>query len=143
MNYLTTVHRPGTVRMMSDFDRIFDGVFGIPSEKGHRTPLVDVRETKDAYIVEAEMPGLTEKDIEIGVENDLLIISTQGEEPTEDKQTGYLVRERSTRKFYRSFAVPRDGDANRIDATYKNGVLTVTMQKREDAKPRKISIKAE
>jgi len=141
MNYMTTIHRPMGTRMMSDFDRVFNEVFSLPSERSQRSPIVDVRETKETYIIEAEMPGLTEEEIDIRVEKSLLIISSIN--TSEEKEEGFLLRERPRHAFYRSFSIPRDGDANRIEAMYRNGILTVTLHKREDAKPRKIKIKGE
>jgi len=130
---------------MSDFDRLFDSVFSVAPQRSTRSPLVNIRETTESYIIDAEMPGMSEKEMDIRVENDLLILSAETEQTDEkageDKES-FLVRERVTRSFYRSFSMPRDGDSGRIDAVYKNGILTVTVHKREDAKPRQIKIKS-
>ncbi len=140
MNYLTTVRTPRTLRAMDDFDRMFDALLSPTTERSVRSPRVDIRESDDAYTIEADMPGLSENEIDVHVENDLLVISAEAEKKDETTTDGWIVRERSRRSFYRSFSVPRDGDADKVNATYRNGVLTVTLAKREDAKPRQIKI---
>ncbi len=147
MNYLT-VRRPrsGQTAMstsMSDFDRLFDSVFGSMPSWSNSRPAVDVRETDDEYQVEADLPGFTDEQIDVHVENELLVISAEANSDNEnaDENAKYLLRERTARSFRRSFALPKDADANKIEARFQNGVLSLTLAKRAEAKPRKISIK--
>ncbi len=102
-------------------------------------PAVDIVETDGAYLAIADLPGLTKKDIEITVENDVLTLS--GERGFE-KQEGdsYRRLERSHGSFRRSFALPSDITAEKVEAKFKSGVLTVTLPKSEAAKARKIDI---
>lgn len=148
MNYMT-VRRPNNgiatrTTSTSDFDRLFNSVFSsFPGWSDHK-PAVDVRSTEDAYIVDADLPGFTDDQIDVRVENDLLVISAkdenEGEKGTESEDQ-YMVRERHMRSFYRSFALPKDADTGSIDATYRNGVLSLSIAKKEEAKPRQIKIK--
>lgn len=150
MNYLT-VRRPHNgiatrSNAMSDFDRLFDSVFSSMPGWTDRKPAVDIRSTDSEYIVDADLPGFSDNQIDVRVENDLLVISAQEETTDESHETKestdeYLVRERHMRSFYRSFSLPKDADAGKIDASYRNGVLTVTIHKKEEAKPRQIQIK--
>lgn len=129
--------------LISDFDRIFDNIFyDLPVWNTH-TPAVDVRETAEGYTIEADIPGLTEADIEVKVENDLLTISSVKSEQKEEKREGYVLRERASNSFRRSFSLPKDVDREHIDAGYRNGVLTLKLAKHPEAKPRTITVKGE
>lgn len=148
MNYLT-VRRPrngqmGHTSTISDFDRLFDSVFGSMPGWNDSRPAVDIRATDEAYIVDADLPGFTENQIDVRVENDLLVIAAEatGEKKSEgESQEGYLLRERGVRSYRRSFSLPKDADPTKIEARFQNGVLTLTLGKRAESKPRKIEIK--
>jgi HSP20 family protein len=102
---------------------------------------VDVREEKDRYVLEAELPGLTEKDIEVKVEDNLLTISSKKDEKREEKRNGYLIRERRSSAFQRSFVLPTDVDKENITAQFKNGILTLDMKKLASAQPKSIPVR--
>ena len=104
-------------------------------------PRVDLKETDTNYVLEAELPGLTEKDFEVKIENDLLTLSSAKKTEKEEKKDKYLYRERSESSFKRSFTVPKDADTEKIDARYANGILTLTIGKSEKAKPKTIDVK--
>ncbi len=129
--------------LMSDFDRILAGIFDDVPVWNTRMPAVDVQETEDQYIVEADLPGMDEKDIQVKVENDLLTISSEKFDEKNEKRNGYLLRERNSRSFRRSFALPKDVDREHIEAGYRNGVLKLQLQKLPEAKPRTIKVKVE
>jgi len=146
---MTYVVRNGHRRNSSvatDFDRLFNSVF---NESGAwwnaQYPRVDVRETADAYIIEAELPGLTQDDVDVHVEDDRLTLSSVEKENMAESDTGekYVVRERRYGAFKRAFSLPRDADRNKIEARFQNGILILEIQKREDAKPRSIEISGE
>lgn len=139
MRYLVRSNGNG---VESSLERWMDDVFaGLPGWDNQRFP-VDVRELEDRYILEADMPGLSESDLEIRVENDLLTI--RGNAPqNEEREEKYILRERARRNFERSFAVPRNVDRERIEARFKNGILTLELHKAEEAKPRTIQVKGE
>jgi HSP20 family protein len=103
-------------------------------------PEVDIHETQDALVLEADLPGLEEKDLDIRVENNMLTI--RGERKFEKKvsEENYLRVERSYGSFCRSFSLPHTVNAEQIQANYRNGVLTVRLPKREEAKPKQIKV---
>jgi HSP20 family protein len=103
-------------------------------------PAADVLETADALRVVLDLPGVLEEGISVGFENDVLTI--EAERKIDGAQgEAFLVSERGSGKLRRSFTVNVGVDADRIEAAYERGVLTVTLPKRADAKPRKIGVK--
>ena len=143
-----SVRRPA-YRSWNDFDdmsnrfaRLFDdSVFAAPRE-GRWMPAVSVSEAKDELLLTAELPGLTEDDITIELENNVLTVSGEKNEVREegDEERKYHVYERSYGSFSRSFTLPRTVDGQNIVATFENGVLTVKLPKVPEAKGRKIEI---
>jgi HSP20 family protein len=111
---------------------------------GAWSPAIDVREETDRYIVIADVPGIDPKDIEITMENGVLTIQGERNYETtdEDKDSGYRRVERAYGKFFRRLALPDVADAENISAEGKNGVLEISIQKSEQAKPRRIEVKA-
>ena len=107
-------------------------------------PAVDIVEKDKAYEITAELPGMDEKDIEVKVADGDLTIKGEKQEEKEEKETGYYLHERHFGSFERRFRVPEGVDAEKIDATFKKGVLTVTLPKTAVAqKPKKkIEVKA-
>ena len=108
------------------------------------TPAVDVVEKDNAYEISAELPGLDENNIEVKVSNNTLTIRGEKQEDKEEKKKGYHLRERHFGSFERHFRIPEGVDADKIDASFKKGVLTVTLPKAPGAqKPeKKIEVKA-
>jgi HSP20 family protein len=112
---------------------------GIPA-----LPAVDVSQTDKAYEIKAELPGIDEKNVEVKLANGVLTIKGEKQEEKEEKQKDYYMRERSFGSFERSFGVPDGVDADKIEASFKKGVLTVTLPKSEQAQKseKKIAIKS-
>ena len=106
-------------------------------------PAVDIVEKDSAYEISAELPGLDEKNIEVKVSNGTLTIRGEKQEDNEEKKKGYYLRERHFGSFERHFRIPEGVDAEKIDASFKKGVLTVTLPKTPEAqKPeKKIEVK--
>lgn len=104
-------------------------------------PAFEVKETADAFVLRADVPGVDEKDLDIAVHNGVLSVS--GSRAAEERKDGesYAVYERQFGSFSRSFALPDVADSDRVDAKLENGVLTLTIAKKAEAKPRKIAIK--
>lgn len=104
-------------------------------------PAIEVKETNDAFVLRADLPGVDEKDLDINVHNGVLTVS--GARSAEDRKEGesYVLYERQYGSFSRSFALPEMADGERIEAALTNGVLTLTIAKRAEAKPRKIAIR--
>ena len=120
-----------------------DSFFNFPMrESGRWVPPVSVSETSDELVLTAELPGMSDDDIAIDLENNVLTISGQKNEVREegDEERRYHVYERHFGSFNRSFTLPRTVDPNGINATFDNGILTVKMPKVAEAKGRKIEI---
>jgi HSP20 family protein len=107
-------------------------------------PAVDVVESEKSYEITAELPGMDEKNIEVRMADGILTIKGEKQEEKEEKKKGYYLQERHFGSFERSFEVPESVDADRIDASFKKGVLTLTLPKKVEAqKPaKKIEVKA-
>lgn len=104
-------------------------------------PAVDIREKENEYILTAELPGVTEQDIEIDVDGSQLTIRSNVEGADEKKSDAFLIRERKSMNFSRTFALSEKVDIDRIEATFNNGILTIIAQKKEAEKMKRIEIK--
>lgn len=104
-------------------------------------PAFEVKETNDSFVLKADIPGVDEKDLDVAVHNGVLTVS--GSRQAEERKEGesYALYERQYGSFTRSFALPDMADGERIDAQLTNGVLTLSIAKKAEAKPRKIAIK--
>ena len=124
-----------------DIDRFFDEAFrgfGFPetaAEAPRFTPRVDVSETEEAYTVRADLPGLEEKDIQVALEEGVLTIQGKHETEKEEEKQGARWVERARGSFHRALALPAEVEAEKVSASYRQGVLTVTLPKRPEAKP--------
>jgi len=134
-------YSPQPVDLFDNVSRWFDDLLSEPVS-GRSAPAVDLRENDAQYLMEVELPGLAEKDIEVKLENNLLTISSRKEEKTEEKKNGYLLRERRSAHFSRSFVLPEDVEREKIAAEFKNGILTLTFPKVPAAQPKTIEVKA-
>lgn len=135
-------------RLRSEMDRLWDDYFGSSRKalrpiEGTWLPSVDVSETADKVVVKAEVPGMDAKDIDISLSGDLLTIKGEKKTEREEKEENYHLVERSYGSFSRSLRLPVAVDADKIEASYKQGVLTITCPKKEEAKAKLIEIKAE
>jgi len=107
-------------------------------------PAINVSETDDAYRIELAAPGLTKKDFKVNLDNDLLTIEATNENEKVDKTDNYVRKEFDFTSFKRSFTIPEDVDAEKLNAVYENGILNLTLPKKEEAKvkpAREIKIK--
>ena len=127
--------------LRDEIDRIFEAPLARTSEFLGWAPVFDVYEEKDNFIVKAELPGMKKEDINVSLEEGHLVIS--GERKTETKSEGAEVyrAERYFGKFQRSVALPTPVAPGNVTAEYKDGILTVTLPKSEEAKPKQIEVK--
>jgi HSP20 family protein len=134
-------------RMRRDMDRLWESFFerGVPraDDEGEWLPSLDVAETKDEIVVKAEVPGMDPKDIDISLSDGLLTIKGEKKQEREEKEEDYHLVERSYGTFTRSVRLPKEVKRDKISASYKNGVLRVTLPKSEEAKQKEIKIKVE
>ena len=139
MNLIGRTEMPSLLNIERWFDDFLDT--GFLTGSNGAIPAVDVRETADAYLMEVDLPGHTEKDVEVKMDNNLLTISSKKDEKQEEKKDGYLMRERKYSSFTRSFVLPDEIDREKIDAQFKNGVLSISFPKSPAAKPKTIEVK--
>ncbi len=143
-----------------DVNRLMDAVFGDTRQVTSRAPAVDVWEEDARYVMEVELPGHNQENIDVRVEDNLLTIASKradqenGHQEKGHQDNGhekgeaaddrsYVLRERRTGDFIRSFSLPKDVDTSAIEARAHDGILTVTIGKAEQARPRSIEIKSE
>jgi HSP20 family protein len=146
----TRVHRGQYADPYEAIQREFDSVLGRflggqpVTDGGERFApyCVDVREDADHFYVEAELPGFKKDDIDITMENQQLTISAERkeEQKQEGKKGDLLLHERRYSRFLRSFTLPPTVDEQTVNAKLADGVLTITLNKREETKPRRISV---
>jgi HSP20 family protein len=137
--------------MDSFFERGFGSLLGEAGSRGDDwesrtlwTPRIDVQQRNDAVVVRADLPGVRKEDVQVEVEDDALIISGQRREEREEggADQGYRLVERSYGSFYRSVPLPQGTNPDEIEATMRDGVLTVTLPVPEAARPRRITIQS-
>jgi len=126
----------------NDFDRMLGR--GETQVGAGWCPAVDVHETKDELVLQAELPGLTPEDVELNVENGVLTISGEKKQERQEGEEGsdYHLVERRYGRFERRFSLPRSVDPDKVKAEFANGMLNITLPKAEAAKPRRIQIKS-
>jgi HSP20 family protein len=133
------------VTLRDAMDRLFEDSFVRPGAWANGVALsvpVDLWETKDAYHLKADVPGMTPDDIDINVTQDTVTITGEVKPQSESQEEGWLRQERRTGKFSRSFTLPVAIDANKVDATFQNGVLHLVLPKSEAVRPRQIKVRA-
>lgn len=132
-------------RVHEEMDRLLRGFFGprlAPSADVTCPFAVDILEDNEQVVLKAELPGVNPKEVDIRLEDNVLTISGEKKLEHEDKKENYIRVERYYGKFSRAFTLPPYVDASKISAEYKDGILTVTLPKRPETKPRQIEIKA-
>jgi HSP20 family protein len=136
----------GVSTLQEQINRLFEGSFDRSSDEANLTtwaPAVDIFETEQNLIVKADLPDIKPEELDIRVENNILTI--RGERKFEKKvnENNYLRVERSYGSFSRSFSLSNTVNTESIQADYKNGVLTLSIAKREEAKPKQIKVRVE
>jgi HSP20 family protein len=122
------------------FEDAFTRMVNEPRATRPWSPAVDIYETENELVLKADVPDVDLKGIDVRVENQTLTISGERKFEQENSSKGYHRIERSYGSFVRSFAVPNSFDTDKIGAGFKNGVLTVTLPKKETAKPRQVKV---
>lgn len=133
----------GVSALQDQFNRLFNESFRTHGEESALTswaPAVDIYETGNELVVKADLPDVNEKDIDVRVENNLLTIRGERKFEKSVSEENFLRVERTYGTFSRSFSLPNTVNAEKIAAEYENGVLTVTLPKREESKPRQVKV---
>jgi HSP20 family protein len=119
----------------------FRDEFGpLASWGGGYAPRFDVKETKDAYVIKADLPGVKEEEVDVSLSGNMLTISGKKEEEHKEEGEQYYAMERTYGSFARSFSLPDSVDSEHVTAELRDGVLAVNVPKRPEAQPKKISI---
>jgi len=142
----TRRERGDLARLHRDMDDLFNAFFGSwPTATLERAvwPAIDVSEDENAILVKAEVPGCKADDIDISVQGNMLTIRGEKKKEEEKKEKGYYHLERSYGSFRRDINLPTDVDPGKIDAVCRDGVLSVTLPKAEQAKTVKVKIKGQ
>ncbi len=134
-----------------DMNRLFDEFFSSGSglspwseeQWGTLSPRVDVSETDTEVKVAAELPGMDRDDIELSLDNNVLTLRGEKRHQKEEEGRNYYRSERAYGAFHRRIPLPAEVDADSAEAVYKDGVLTVTLQKTAEAKAKRITVKRE
>jgi len=134
-------YSPSSLDLLDNVSSWFDDMFVGPVFGKSTVPAVDVKETDSEFLMEVELPGLSEKDVEVKLDNNLLTISSRKEDNKEEKKNGYIMRERRSASFSRSFVLPEGIDREKIAAEFKDGVLNLSFPKTPAAKPKTIEVK--
>lgn len=130
--------------LQEEFNRMFEDGFDRANRDASAltawAPAVDIFETEQELVLQADLPDLEEKDIDVRVENNMLTLSGERKYEKHAKEDNYLRVERAYGSFSRSFSLPNTVSTEAIKAEYKNGVLTVKIPKREESKPKQIKV---
>lgn len=144
---MTTLTRWEPYRDLQSMRTMMERFFGEPMTgftgvwpRGEMSLALDVAEEKDAYLVKASVPGVKPEEIDVSMVNNVLTIRGEMKEDQEIKEEEYHLRERRYGSFMRSVTLPDSVDAEQIEATYENGVLTLRVPKSEAVKPKKIAV---
>lgn len=133
------------VTLREKMNRLFEEAYSARGEErdlvsSSWTPSVDIYETENALVMNAEIPGIDEQDVEIKIEDNTLTLKGERKFEKETKEENYHRVERAHGSFFRSFSLPAYIDQDKIEAEHENGVLKITMPKKLEAKPRQIKL---
>ena len=130
------------VSMRADMDRLFSSFFGrLPEDTdGFWSPALDIEENNGNLIVKAEIPGMKKDDIKVSVHNNVLSITGERKQEKETKNKTIHRIERSYGRFSRAITLPSEVDEDKVKASYKDGVLNITLPKPESMKPKQIEV---
>lgn len=133
-------------RLRDDLDRMFESPFELGLRNWVRSPetlmpQLDVTESDNDVTVRAEIPGINPEDVRIEVTGRTLLLSGEKTAEHEDKSAGYCYSERQFGRFSRRLALPTQVDADKVDARYRNGVLTIMLPKHPEAQPKRVTVR--
>jgi HSP20 family protein len=131
-------------RLHHEMTRLFDELAGDEKEdsiaRGVWMPRVNINETNDEFLVNVDLPGINKEDISLNLDNNMLTITGERKFEVDEKKDNYHRVEKQYGKFSRAFRLPNNVDEKNVEAEYKNGELHITLKKKEEKKPREISI---
>ena len=136
---------PRPMNISNDFDDMFRTVFHSDwkyplKTKPNWKPEIDIKESDNLFQIKADIPGLTKKDIKVSLKGDQLTISGERKKISDNENDHYHYRERSIGKFKRSFNLPESINKDKIQASFKNGILSIELEKHEEIVPKEMEI---
>jgi len=149
---MTALTRWDPLKEMEELQNRLSGLFGRAPVRRHNgeqesltvaewAPLVDITEDDKEYLIKAELPEVKKEDVKVAVENGVLTLSGERKSEKEEQNRKYHRIERAYGSFERSFSVPDDAEADKVNAEFEDGVLRVHLPKSENAKPKQIEVK--
>lgn len=138
MTYLVSPNR-----ISREMDRMFNQFrcTGDGCQSSNFAPRVNINESEESVILTFELAGMSDDEIQVALENNVLTVSGERKFEREDKEAGCVRNEITTGSFSRSFTLPQTVDTEKVVADYRNGLLTISMERKEEAKPKKIEVK--
>ena len=131
------------ITLREAMDRLFNDAFTPSSFAGSlQIPAVDLYQTDDEVVVKASLPGMKSDDVQISITGDMLTLKGEFKQNDEKKEKAYHLREQRYGAFERTFALPTEVTADKAKAEFENGILTITLPKAEEVKPKMITVKA-
>lgn len=133
--------------MQREINRVFDSFLrgGIQADEAfassYWSPAVDIAEHENEFVMKIELPGVSMDDVKISLESNILTIKGEKKQEKEEKNKNFHSVERSYGSFQRSFTLPATVKSDKIDAFFKDGILSITLPKAEEAKPKQIEVK--
>jgi HSP20 family protein len=145
---MTRLVRNNPRSLINELNNLFEGSLDPLSQDtssaltGQWIPSVDIKEDKNQFTIEADLPGMEKKDVNVSMENNVLTVQGERKEEKEaNEQSNYYRYERVKGSFHRSFTLPETADSENIQASLKDGILTISVPKKEKAQPKAIEIK--
>lgn len=129
MNLVRINRYPVFNDLMENFEKTF---FGPSNEDYGNVPAVNIKDEKDKYLLEFAAPGLSKKDFKIDLDNYVLTVSSEKEQEKEEKESSYTRKEFVYSRFSRSFTLPKTVNVDKIKADYNNGILSISLPKKEE-----------
>jgi len=131
------------VTLREAMDRLFDDAFTRPlGMAGFQSPAIDMYQTEDEVVVKASLPGMKADDVQISITGETLSIKGEFKEKAETKEKAYHLREQRYGSFERTLGLPAEVVADKAKAEFEDGILTITLPKAEEVKPKTITVKA-
>jgi HSP20 family protein len=132
------------ITLREAMDRLFNDAFtpSLGAISGWQGPAVDLFQTDDEVVVKASLPGMKSDDVQISITGDMLSLKGEFKQEDEKKERAYHLREQRYGSFERTFALPTDVVADKAKAEFENGILTITLPKAEEVKPKIVTVKA-
>ena len=145
-NYGLSRHGLSQHGLSRSIDSFFDDWFSYPTARAFPnstdfSPRVNIRETEESLVLTFELPGMKKEEIKVAVKDDALTVSGEREFRSESNDDEYVRRELRSGSFSRSFTLPDTVDADKVNADYRDGLLEITLAKREELKPKEIEVK--